>query len=90
MIKFILSKEAKKGLDRAPEHIKRKYLYWLDLVETIGIYESRKYKGFHDEPLKGNRVGQRSVRLSKSYRLIYKLKMIKSELVILEINKHDY
>lgn len=48
--------------------------------------------GYHDEPLKGNRTGQRSIRLSKAYRAIYiidnddNIEIVK----VLEVNKHDY
>ena len=70
-MKIIISKTAKKQLKQVPEHIYRKYLYWTDLVKTIGLLEVRTYKGFHDEPLKGKRKGQRSVRLSKGYRIFY-------------------
>ncbi|STY25350.1 Plasmid maintenance system killer protein [Legionella taurinensis] len=54
--------------------------------------EVRKIPGFHDEPLKGNRVGQRSIRLSRAYRAIYELgQQGKMEIVeIVEVNKHDY
>ena len=31
----------------------------------------RKLPGYHDEPLKGERAGQRSIRLSRAYRAIY-------------------
>ena len=83
---------ARKQLDRMPEHIHRKYEYWLDLISYLGLFEVRKYKGFHDEALKGERFGQRSVRLSKSYRLIYKEQKYGTFLgiEILEVNKHDY
>ena len=30
--------------------------------------------GYHDEPLKGHRAGQRSIRLSRAYRAIYEIK----------------
>lgn len=33
-------------------------------MERIGIYDVRKSPGFHDEPLSGQRKGQRSIRLS--------------------------
>ena len=71
-MKIVLTKIAKKQLDRCPDYIARKYDYWVDLLQTAGLREVRKYKGFHDEPLHGNRRGQRSVRLSKSYRIIYR------------------
>ncbi len=51
-----------------------------------------KAKGYHDEPLKGQRRGQRSVRLNRSYRLIY-TQADHGELVVVgiqEVNKHDY
>lgn len=90
-MKFILSKVAKKQLDKIPDHIFRKYLYWRDMVEAVGLLEARKYKGFHDEPLKGQRHDQRSVRLSKGYRLFYKLVDGNFEIFeILEVNKHEY
>jgi proteic killer suppression protein len=91
-VNIILSKTAKKQLALIPDHIFRKYLYWVDLLQTIGLLESRKYQGFHDEPLKGTRKGQRSVRLSKSYRVIYReVYPGKYEVIeIMEINKHEY
>jgi len=90
-MQILLSRAAKKQLDRIPDHIFRKYLYWYDLLQSIGLKEARKYKGFHDEPLKGTRRGQRSVRLSKGYRLIYQEKDRKLEVIeILEVHKHEY
>jgi len=81
-----------KQLARIPELIVRKFRIWVALVEESGIREVRKYKGFHDEPLKGQRRGQRSVRLNSDYRAIYieretgKLELIE----VVEVNKHDY
>ena len=57
-----------------------------------GLNEVKKISGYHDEPLLGKRKGQRSIRLSRSYRPIYIItvegKMEFSE--IIEVNKHDY
>jgi proteic killer suppression protein len=91
-MKIVISKQAKKQLDECPHYIFRKYLYWNNLLETYGLIETRKIKGFHDEPLKGHRTGQRSVRLSRSYRIIYiELDSKKYELLeIIEVNKHEY
>ena len=81
-----------KQLSRIPELIVRKFRIWVALVEESGIREVRKHKGFHDEPLKGRRQGQRSVRLNIDYRAIYveretgKLELIE----VVEVNKHDY
>ena len=91
-MKILLSKLAKKQLERCPDHISRKYEYWVDLLLTVGLLEVRQFKGFHDEPLHGSRKGQRSVRLSKSYRVIYReIGENRYEVIeVLEVNKHDY
>jgi proteic killer suppression protein len=48
--------------------------------------------GFHDEPLKGDRKGQRSIRLNKAYRAIYIEGQRKEVHIIsiIEVNKHEY
>ena len=91
-MKIILSSRAKKQLRKVPDHIKTKFEYWCDLVDFTGLLEARKYKGFHDEPLKGERKGQRSIRLSKSYRAIYvEIDKNSYEIIeVLEVNKHEY
>ena len=87
-----LTKGAEKDLKKVPAHIKVKLLVWVDAVERIGIYEVRKSPGFHDEPLSGQRRGQRSIRLSKGYRAFYTVSKSGSmEIVsIEEVNKHEY
>lgn len=81
-----------KQLDLVPEVIRRKFRLWVALVEESGIREVRKHKGFHDEPLKGTRRGQRSVRLNRAYRAIYVERETGTVelLEVLEVNKHDY
>jgi toxin HigB-1 len=56
---------------KLPEHIRQKVILWVFIVESQGIWEVAKNPGFHDEPLKGDRKGQRSVRMNKAYRIIY-------------------
>jgi toxin HigB-1 len=61
-------------------------------VEREGMASVRRLKGFHDEPLRGSRSGQRSVRLNRAYRVIYfeqKDGQIRIAQVI-EVNKHEY
>jgi proteic killer suppression protein len=57
-----------------------------------GLREVRKIPGYHDEPLKGQRKGERSVRLTKGYRAIYVEEHDGTiNLIILEeVNKHEY
>ena len=92
MLTIRVTKIAEKQLRKVPAHIATKFEYWCDLIQSVGLREVRKYKGYHDEPLQGDRFGQRSVRLSKAYRAIYKvLDSGNLELLeVLEVNKHDY
>ena len=61
-------------------------------MEKEGLNEYRKISGYHDEPLRGARLGQRSVRLNKAYRAFYvvsadgEIEIVK----VIEVNKHDY
>lgn len=87
-----LSKKAEKQLQKLPLQIKEAVFLWAKTVEKIGIHEARKCSGYHDEPLKGSRSGQRSVRLNRAYRLFYEEtnKKIEVTILVIEVNKHDY
>lgn len=82
----------RKILKRIPFHVVDKLHYWVYSVEKFGMREVRRVHGYHDEPLKGKRHGQRSIRLSKAYRAIYIEKMDgQIELIeVIEVSKHDY
>jgi toxin HigB-1 len=87
-----LSKQALKNLQQVPKYIVLKLQAWIDDVGYRGLSQVRKVAGYHDEPLKGKRKGQRSIRLSKAYRAFYiidesrKIHFVE----IMEINKHEY
>ena len=87
-----LSKQARSDLLRVPEIIRKKLKVWIDIVERVGLAQARQIKGFHDEPLKGQRQGQRSIRLNRSYRAIYVILSDGSVdfIRVEEVNKHDY
>jgi len=88
----VLTKQAKKNLIKTPAYIVHKLLGWVDEIENVGLNAVRKIPGYHDEPLRGNRIGQRSIRLNKAYRAIYIINQ-KGDIEIievLEVNKHDY
>jgi proteic killer suppression protein len=54
-------------------------------------HSAAAHRGYHDEPLKGARAGQRSIRLSRAYRAIYEVKGGTAKFVsIEEVSKHDY
>lgn len=87
-----LSRRAQKDLRLAPPHVKSKLKAWTNAVRREGLDEVRKISGFHDEPLKGKRKRQRSIRLSRGYRAIYRvlgdgtLRFARVE----EVTKHGY
>jgi toxin HigB-1 len=84
-------KRAQKQLRKVPQHIKANLMIWIAAVEWEGLEEVRTAPGYHDEPLQGARLGQRSIRLSRSYRAIYEVKGESVQFVsIEEVNKHDY
>jgi len=87
-----ISDAAIKQLQQTPIYIKEKLYTWVEKVKLLGLYEVRKIKSYHDEPLKGNRLGQRSIRLNKAYRAIYVIQEDKTIrfATIKEVNKHDY
>ena len=86
------TKFAEKQLKKLPRHIAEAYYAWTRTVELEGIRRTRTIPGYHDEPLKGDRKGQRSVRLSKGYRVIYEETTTGTVILIAvqEVNKHDY
>jgi len=84
------TKRFEKDLDKVPEFIRIKVIVWVGLVEAVGVREVRKRPGYHDEPLRGWRKGQRSVRLNQAYRLIYREVRDHLEILLLEVSKHEY
>jgi proteic killer suppression protein len=90
--RVMLSMAVRKQLGKMPRHIVENLAAWVDDVETRGLEEARKVAGYHDEPLYGERQGQRSVRLSRSYRAIYVVRSqdIVEFVLIEEITKHAY
>lgn len=89
--RVILSRAARKDLERVPIHVVRKLLKWVSDIEIFGLEEVKKIPGYHDEPLRGNRLGQRSIRLSKAYRAFYRVLDDQVVFVVVEeVNKHEY
>ncbi len=88
----IITTIAEKQMRKLPRPILEHLYYWAESVERLGMNGVRKLSGYHDEPLRGKRKGQRSIRLNKAYRLFYE-EEISGEIVIvavLEVNKHEY
>ena len=86
-----ITKLAEKQLRKLPRHIVDNLMIWVAAIEHDGLEEVRKVPGYHDEPLKGQRSGQRSIRLSRAYRAIYEIKEDSARFVsVEEISKHEY
>ena len=66
-----VSKKAQKDITKIPINLQEKLYFWVRAVNEFGLLKVCQSKGFHDEPLQGNRKGQRSIRLNKAYRAIY-------------------
>lgn len=81
-----------KSIRKLPDFVIDKLNAWVRSVESYGIREVRKVSGYHDEPLKGQRKGQRSIRLTKAYRAIYsEYRDGELEIILVEeVNKHEY
>lgn len=90
--KVEITRVAEKQLNKVPRSIQEAVFVWVSSVEEIGIAKIRLILGYHDKPLWGSRIGQRSVRLNRSYRLFYTVcsKAHIATLIVLEVNKHDY
>lgn len=82
---------ARKQLRRMARHIVENLAAWVDDVEVRGLEGVRKIPGYHDEPLHGERQGQRAMRLSRAYRAIYVVKKGEKGLFVSieEVSKHD-
>ncbi len=86
-----ITRLAEKQLRKLPRHIVDNLMIWVAAVEHDGLEEVRKVPGYHDEPLKGDRRGQRSIRLSRAYRAIYEIKGYTARFVSAEeVSKHEY
>jgi mRNA-degrading endonuclease YafQ of YafQ-DinJ toxin-antitoxin module len=90
--KVILSKNAQKRLKRVPRQILVLFDLWIEIIETEGFTSMQIINGYRDHALIGERKGQRSSSLTRSWRVIYILNHTDEMIVIkvLEVNHHVY
>lgn len=88
----IISRNAEKELSKVPVYILDKFDSWADLIMKNGLQAMQQIKGYRDHALHGNRKGQRSSSLSRSWRIIYSLNEEQNILMVevLEVNHHEY
>ena len=79
-----------KQLDRLPTDILKRYEKWKDIVRLSGPNGLRQIKGFNDEPLRGEWRGHRSSRLSRQYRVIYRVQRDRVLVEVVSVTAHDY
>jgi toxin HigB-1 len=87
-----ITRNALKDLKKVPKYLQEKFSAWVIAVNHVGLEETRKRPGWHDEPLVGNRKGQRSIRLNKQWRAIYIVKDngIIEFVEVMEVMPHEY
>lgn len=89
----VLSAAVEREFERGkvPVQVERKLRVWQQDVEARGLDEVRKIPGYHDEPLLGDRLGQRSIRLNKQWRAIYEIHGAVVQFVaVVEVTPHKY
>ncbi|CAN5409800.1 hypothetical protein BH10PSE19_BH10PSE19_07620 [soil metagenome] len=79
-----------KIIRKIPLHILKHYEIWKHIIELEGPQGLRLIEGFHDEALKGEWERYRSSRLSREWRVIYKVEDTQCEVYIIDVNHHDY
>lgn len=90
--KVSISEKVLRKLKKIPSHVLKNLTDWVVDIENLGLEVTRRVPGYHDEPLKGQWEGYRSVRLNKAYRAIYRIDD-KNEVrlvTVIEVNKHVY
>lgn len=87
-----LTRRANRDLLKLPLKIAVKFEQWKSIVEEEGLIGIQKINGFRDHALRGDREGQRSSSLSRSWPVIYHVDHLNEEILVevLEINKHEY
>jgi proteic killer suppression protein len=89
-MKVVIAPSAYKTLSKAPNHVQRKFEEWVRQLDAMGLQRTSQQKGWHDEPLKGSRKGQRSIRLNNQWRAIYTIEQHQLYCHVLEVTPHDY
>ena len=90
MWSIVESRHVEKQLKKAPKEIQKRYEIWKSIVEFDGPQGLRQLTGFKDHALKGDWTGARSSYLNRQWRVIYFMKNECLEVIVLEVNAHDY
>ena len=77
-------------LKRVPKHVLRHYEAWKEVVQTSGPHALRAIPGYHDHALKGEWKGARSSYLTHKWRVIYAVNGEQLQVLVMEVNPHEY
>lgn len=92
VVEVLFSKRARKQLSKLPKHVAATLAEWVDLVSREELAGPQSIPGYHEEVLRGERRGQRSSRLSRAWRVIYRVDAAGeiTIVLVLEVSKHEY
>ena len=77
-------------LKKLPTDVLKRYEKWKDIVKISGPQGLRLIKGFHDEALFGKWKGHRSSRLSRQFRVHYRIESGRILVEVVNVTAHDY
>ena len=85
------------NLKKVPLHIRKNLNLWILTAQEEGIEKARKIPGYHDEPLQGDKIGRRSIRLNRQWRGEYietqseeNTGIVIDLILVIEVHPHDY
>jgi addiction module RelE/StbE family toxin len=90
MWEVLESRPCKRQLRRAPKEVVKQYEAWKEVVQASGPRALRLIPGYRDHALKGEWKGARSSYLTKKWRVLYVVEGDRFEVLVLEVNPHDY
>lgn len=79
-----------KHLGKLPFNIATKLRKWVRSIEKSGLPYTQNIPSYRDKSLSGKRLGQRSIRLNRSYRAFYTVDKYEKIVSVMEVNKHEY
>lgn len=87
----IFTRQARKGLEKAPKEIRQRLVVWIKDVEEVGLSAANAARpGLRPHPLTGQLQGLWAIRLSLQWRVIYDVSADQIIITLLEVTPHDY
>jgi addiction module RelE/StbE family toxin len=84
------SRKCVKQLKKCPRAVIRQYNAWKEVIEQSGPTAVRAIPGYRDHTLKGEWEGARTSYLTLQWRVIYFARGDALEVMVLEVNPHEY